>query len=86
MCTGQEALDEIIAVRQRVQPYSGSLKVHLSLTSSSADEVIQKRLLKKTILQQNCWKAFIPRVIPCCAICLPYDAMLDIKGYSAGTC
>ena len=49
MCTGQEALDEIIKVRQsefsRIQ---ARFKVHLSLTSSSADEVIQKRLLKKT--------------------------------------
>ena len=49
VCTGQEALDEIIKVRQdefsRIQ---ARFKVHLSLTSSSADEVIQKRLLTKT--------------------------------------
>lgn len=47
-CTGQEALDDIIKVRQnefsRIQ---ARFKSRLSLTSSSVDEVIQRRLLKK---------------------------------------
>ncbi|MDO4514851.1 MAG: BREX system P-loop protein BrxC [Lachnospiraceae bacterium] len=49
ICTGQEAIDEIIKVRadefSRIQ---ARFKVRLSLSSSSVDEVIQKRILKKT--------------------------------------
>ena len=49
MCTGQEAIDEIIKVRSdefsRIQ---ARFKTRLSLTSSSVDEVIQKRILRKT--------------------------------------
>lgn len=49
ICTGQEAIDEIIKVRadefSRIQ---ARFKTRLSLSSSSVDEVIQKRILKKT--------------------------------------
>ena len=49
VCTGQSALDEVIKVRSdefsRIQD---RFKTRLSLSSSSVDEVIQKRLLKKT--------------------------------------
>ena len=48
ICTGQEAIDEIIKVRadefSRIQ---ARFKTRLSLTSSSVDEVVQKRILKK---------------------------------------
>ena len=48
MCTGQEAIDEIIKVRadefSRIQ---ARFKTRLSLSSSSVDEVIQKRILEK---------------------------------------
>lgn len=48
ICTGQEAIDEIIKTRNdefsRIQ---ARFKTRLSLSSSSADEVIQKRILKK---------------------------------------
>ena len=48
MATGQEALDDIIKTRadefSRIQ---ARFKTRLSLSSSSADEVIQKRILKK---------------------------------------
>ena len=48
MSTGQEALDEIIRTRadefSRIQ---ARFKTRLSLSSSSVDEVIQKRILKK---------------------------------------
>ena len=48
MCTGQEAIDEIIKARadefSRIQ---ARFKTRLSLSSSSVDEVIQKRILKK---------------------------------------
>ncbi|MEG2146677.1 MAG: BREX system P-loop protein BrxC [Lachnospiraceae bacterium] len=49
VCTGQEAIDEIIKIRQdefsRIQ---ARFKTRLSLSSSSVDEVIQKRILSKT--------------------------------------
>ena len=49
IATGQEAIDEIIKVRanefSRIQ---ARFKLHLSLSSSSVAEVIQKRILKKT--------------------------------------
>ncbi len=48
MCTGQDAIDEIIKVRpddfSRIQ---ARFSTYLSLSSSSVDEVIQKRILKK---------------------------------------
>lgn len=54
MCTGQEAIDEIIKVRadefSRIQ---ARFKTRLSLSSSSVDEVIQKRVLKKTPEAEN---------------------------------
>ena len=49
VCTGQEAIDEVIKVRtnefSRIQ---ARFATRLSLTSSSVDEVIQKRVLTKT--------------------------------------
>ena len=49
VCTGQEAIDEVIKTREnefsRIQ---ARFKTRLSLSSASADEVIQKRILKKT--------------------------------------
>src|SRR5699024_5614134 len=47
-CTGQEAIDEIIKTRQdQFSRIQARFKTRLSLTSSSADEVIQKRILRK---------------------------------------
>ena len=50
VCTGQEAIDEVIKTREnefsRIQ---ARFKTRLSLSSASADEVIQKRILKKTL-------------------------------------
>ncbi|MBR4985021.1 MAG: BREX system P-loop protein BrxC [Proteobacteria bacterium] len=54
ICTGQEAIDDIIKVKadefSRIQ---ARFKTRLSLTSSSVDEVIQKRILKKTESAEN---------------------------------
>ena len=48
ICTGQEAIDEIIKVRADEFPrIQARFKTRLSLSSSSVDEVIQKRILKK---------------------------------------
>lgn len=48
VCTGQEAIDEIIKTRQdQFSRIQARFSTRLSLTSSSADEVIQKRILRK---------------------------------------
>lgn len=48
ICTGQEAIDEIIKTRQdQFSRIQARFRTRLSLTSSSADEVIQKRILRK---------------------------------------
>ncbi len=84
MCTGQEALDEIIKVRQsefsRIQ---ARFKVHLSLTSSSADEVIQKRLLRKTDTATELLEGIYSQSDSILRNLFTFkDALLDIKGYS----
>ena len=49
MATGQEALDEVIKVRQdEFSRIMARFKTRLSLSSSSVDEVIQRRILAKT--------------------------------------
>ncbi len=48
ICTGQEAIDEIIKVQSDgFSTIQARFKTRLSLTSSSVDEVVQKRILKK---------------------------------------
>ena len=54
VCTGQEAIDKVIKAREnefsRIQ---ARFKTRLSLSSVSVDEVIQKRILKKTSTAEN---------------------------------
>ena len=84
ICTGQEAIDEIIKVRadefSRIQ---ARFKTRLSLASSSVDEVIQKRILKKkpeatmdleTVYEQN--DSVLRNLFSF------NGSILDIKGYS----
>ena len=84
VCTGQEAIDEIIKVRadefSRIQ---ARFKTRLSLSSSSVDEVIQKRILKKkpegkTKLEQlyNENDSVLRNLFSFS------DSILDIKGYT----
>lgn len=48
VCTGQEAIDEIIKVREdHFSKIQARFKTRLSISSSSAEEVIQKRILAK---------------------------------------
>lgn len=87
VCTGQEAVDEIIRVRQdefsRIQ---ARFKTRLSLTSSSVDEVVQKRILKKKaeavpVLEEVYGKndSVLKNLFTFT------DCVLDIKGYSGPT-
>ena len=85
VCTGQESIDEIIKTRtdefSRIQ---ARFKTRLSLTSSSADEVIQKRILKKKedvtpalIDVYNTNESVLRNLFSFT------DSILDIKGYSS---
>ena len=83
MCTGQEAIDEIIKVRadefSRIQ---ARFKTRLSLTSSSVDEVIQKRILKKKPeVEQNLEALYQDNDSVLRNLFSFTDSILDIKGF-----
>lgn len=84
VCTGQEAIDEIIKAREnefsRIQ---ARFKTRLSLTSSSADEVIQKRILKKKAEVEPLLENIYNRNESVLRNLFSFtDAILDIKGYA----
>ncbi len=84
VCTGQEAIDEIIKVRtnefSRIQ---ARFKTRLSLSSSSVDEVIQKRILKKTdAAQQKLKDVYSKNDVALRNLFSFKDSVKDIKGYS----
>jgi hypothetical protein len=84
VCTGQEAIDEIIKVRMdefsRIQ---ARFKTRLSLSSSAVDEVIQKRLLKKTKEAETVLTDVYQRNDYVMKNLFTFtDSILDIKGYS----
>lgn len=84
VCTGQEAIDEIIKAREnefsRIQ---ARFKTRLSLSSSSVDEVIQERILKKTdesiLLLEGLYDTNESVLRNLFSFT---DAILDIKGYN----
>ena len=84
VCTGQEAIDEIIKAREnefsRIQ---ARFKTRLSLSSSSADEVIQKRILLKTDeAAQDLEQVYAANDSVLRNLFSFTDAILDIKGYT----
>ncbi len=84
VCTGQEAIDEIIKTREdefsRIQ---ARFKTRLSLTSSSADEVIQKRILrKKEDVTPQLEQVYNENDSVLRNLFSFTDAILDIKGYN----
>ena len=84
VCTGQEAIDEIIKAREnefsRIQ---ARFKTRLSLSSSSADEVIQKRILLKTDNSRKELEQVYNNNDSVLRNLFSFsDAVLDIKGYS----
>ena len=84
ICTGQEAIDEIIKVRadefSRIQ---ARFKTRLSLTSSSVDEVIQKRILKKTPEATTRLETLYNANDSVLRNLFSFtDSVLDIKGYT----
>jgi len=84
MCTGQEAIDEIIKVRadefSRIQ---ARFKTRLSLSSSSVDEVIQKRILKKKPEVVSELESLYDKNDSVLRNLFSFtDSILDIKGYS----
>ena len=84
VCTGQEAIDEIIKVRadefSRIQ---ARFKTRLSLSSSSVDEVIQKRILaKKPQATQLLERLYGENDSVLRNLFSFSGSVLDIKGYS----
>ncbi|MBQ4143225.1 MAG: BREX system P-loop protein BrxC [Thermoguttaceae bacterium] len=84
VCTGQEAIDEIIKAREnefsRIQ---ARFKTRLSLSSSSADEVIQKRILLKTEKTgRELENVYTTNDSVLRNLFTFTDAVRDIKGYS----
>ena len=84
VCTGQEAIDEIIKVRMdefsRIQ---ARFKTRLSLSSSAVDEVIQKRLLTKKPEAKTVLRDLYERNDYVLKNLFSFtDSVLDIKGYS----
>lgn len=84
ICTGQEAIDEIIKTRQdQFSRIQARFKTRLSLTSASADEVIQKRILrKKADIKHKLEKVYNENDSVLRNLFSFTDAILDIKGYS----
>ena len=83
VCTGQEAIDEIIKVRSdefsRIQ---ARFKTRLSLSSSSVDEVIQKRILKKKVEEERKLESLYQENDSVLRNLFSFsDSRLDIKGY-----
>ena len=83
VCTGQEAIDEIIKVRadefSRIQ---ARFKTRLSLSSSSVDEVIQKRILKKNQESEQVLTSVYAQNDSVLRNLFTFNgAQLDIKGY-----
>ncbi len=85
ICTGQEAIDEIIKVRadefSRIQ---ARFKTRLSLSSSSVDEVIQKRVLQKKPEVEKALEALYDVNDSVLHNLFSFtDSILDIKGFSS---
>lgn len=84
VCTGQAAIDEIMKVQSnefsRIQ---ARFKTRLSLSSSSVDEVIQKRVLKKTpAAEQHLESVYSLHSATLRNLFTFKDAQADIKGYT----
>lgn len=84
VCTGQEAVDEIIRTREdEFSRIMARFKTRLSLSSSSADEVIQKRiLLKKEEVVPQLEQVYNVNDSVLRNLFSFTDAVLDIKGFS----
>lgn len=84
VCTGQESIDEIIKTRQdQFSRIQARFKTRLSLTSSSADEVIQKRILrKKDEVTLQLEQVYNENDSVLRNLFSFTDAILDIKGYN----
>lgn len=85
VCTGQEAIDEIIKVQSdafsRIQ---ARFKTRLSLSSSSVDEVIQKRVLKKTPSAEQALEAVYGDNSSTLRNLFTFkEAQADIKGFAS---
>lgn len=83
MATGQEALDQVVKVRQdEFSRIMARFKTRLSLSSSSVDEVIQRRILAKNADAKNVLaKAFQENRASLDNLFMFQNATSDLKGF-----
>ena len=83
MATGQEALDQVVKVRQdEFSRIMARFKTRLSLSSSSVDEVIQRRILAKNEEAKNALtKAFQENRASLDNLFMFQNAASDLKGF-----
>lgn len=85
ICTGQDAIDEIIKLRvnefSRIQ---ARFKTRLALSSTAVDEVIQKRILKKNEAAEETLTAVYDKNAAVLRNLFTFNgAQLDIKGFGS---
>lgn len=85
MATGQEALDQVVKVRQdEFSRIMARFKTRLSLSSSSVDEVIQRRILAKNEEGKAVLaKAYDEKRASLDNLFMFKDAKSDLKGFSS---
>jgi hypothetical protein len=83
--TSQEAIDSVTKVRgDDFSKIQGRFNTRLSLTSSSVDEVIKKRILAKTENAENMLRLSYSKNSAVLKNLFSFsDAVLDLKGYSS---
>lgn len=86
MVTSQEAIDEVVKISGNdFSKIQGRFSVRLSLTSSSVDEVIQRRILSKTPVAEELLGAVFDSKDSVLRNLFSFkagDALSDIKGFS----
>lgn len=85
MATGQEALDEVVKVRRDAfSKIIGRFKTRLSLSSSSVDEVIERRILAKNeAAQKTLAKTYEESRASLDNLFVFREAKSDLKGFSS---
>lgn len=83
VCTGQEAIDQIIKVRNdEFSKIQARFSIRLSLSSSSVDEVIQKRILRKNEAAKKTLSVVFANSEPVMKNLFTFTgSTLDIKGF-----
>ena len=87
MVTSQEAIDSVVEIKGNdFSKIQGRFNTRLSLSSASVDEVIKKRILKKTSDADQLLNMVYDKEHAVLKNLFTFsDAVLDIKGYTSGS-